>query len=114
MTVNERIRAALLPFGDPVFAAVATGDVQRYYAFNYTTLGADYADNDPSHERYLIQVHFFCPNSYDTVERVKQTKRSLRSAGMTWPEMTNASDENGQHVVFECEYAEGIDLDGDI
>ena len=109
MTVNERIIAALGGFGDPAaYGAYITAGAQKadqYYVFNYSTLGTDYADDTPGHERYLIQVHFFCPRVFDSVLRVAQTKQKLFAAGFTWPSVINASDEDGQHIVFECEIA---------
>lgn len=77
--------------------------------FNYDTLGADFADDAPGHERYLVQVHLYAPRTFDASERVRRTKRALADAGFTWPDTVNASDADGQHIVFECEYAEGID-----
>ncbi len=109
MSVDAQIKAALSAFGDPVANAVYRGDADRYYVFNYTTIGTDYADDEPQHERYLIQVHLFAPLSENVTRRVKQTKKALLNAGFTWPETENASDDEGRHIVFECETAEGVD-----
>ena len=110
MSVNEVIKTALDSFSDPVvfgeYASEGATPPNRYYTFNYSSLGTDWADNAPGHERYLIQAHFFCAAAYRSVERVQATKQALFAAGLTWPDVVNASDETGQHWVFECEYTD--------
>jgi len=114
MGVNEKIKNALEVFGDPVMHgefAPKTNEPppKQYYTFEYSTLGAAYADNAPSQERYLIMVHFYCPRTFNSVTRIKQTKVKLFGSGLTWPSMVSASDEDGQHIVFECETSEEVD-----
>lgn len=108
VSVDAMIKAALSVFGDPVANTGYYGDAERYYVFNYTTTGADFADDEPEHERYLVQVHLFAPLDENIVQRKKQTKKVLQDAGFTWPETHNASEGDGQHIVFECEIAEGV------
>ena len=107
MTINERIIAAL-NYGDPVKPNIYTGTADRYFTFNYNTIPDDFADDAPGHERYFIQVHFVCPLNYDSVSRRAEIKTKLFAAGFTWPNVTDATDEDGQHWIFECEYAEGV------
>lgn len=113
MSINQRIMDALSDFGYPVSPTVYEGEAEQYFVFNYSTMGADFGDDAPQQEKYLVQVHFFCSPSFNSVGRAKQIKRKLFAAGFTWPEMTNASDRDGQHLVFECEAAEGVDPDGE-
>ena len=108
MTVDEQIKAALDPFGDPVENSIHQGDEKRYYTFNYTTIGTNYGDDGPEHEKYLIQVHFFAPLDGNISQRVKETKQALIAAGFTYPETSNLTDEDGRHIVFECETVEGV------
>lgn len=108
MTVDQRIREALLPFGDPVENGNYLSEESRYYTFNYSTIGDDYADDAPQHERYLVQVHFFAPVNENIAARRKATKRALFEAGFTWPESDSETDAESRHVVFECEYAEDV------
>ena len=114
MSVDELLRSTLLAFGDPVENAVYHGKAKRYYTFNYSTVGDDFADDAPGHERYLVQAHFFAPLDENVTARVKATKKALFAAGFTWPETFNASDGDGRHIVFECEIAEGVDTDCEI
>ena len=100
VTVEERIVSALAPFGAPVEASLlyaAARDLPpRYYTFSCSSFGDDFGDNE------------------DIQGRVKQTKQALHRAGFTWPSCTDASDQDGKHVVFECEIAEEADLHGEI
>lgn len=105
--MNKKLKDALDTLGDPVeMGEVIGGD--QYYSFNYTILGADYSDDAPNHQRYLIQVHFYCPRTFDTVQRIRDTQNALFSAGFTWPDVITGSDEDGQHIIFECEGVEGV------
>lgn len=117
MTVEERIVAALAPFGDPVEKSLlyaAAGELpERYYTFSCSSFGADYGDDEPGHERWLVSVHFFAPRHGNYSRRVRDTKRALFRAGFTWPSAVDASDQEGQHVVFECEIAEEVEPDGE-
>jgi len=115
MTVNEIIITALEDFGDPVrFGEYIAPDKKpkpdRYYTFNYSKRGVDYGDDIPGHEMYFIQVHFFCSRTFDSSRRISQTQKKLFATGFSWPAVINASDEDGQHIVFECEYADGSEI----
>lgn len=117
MSVAAQITSALSVFGDPVFAGTKESvtdntETGRYYTFSIVTLGAAYADNEPQAERSLVTVNFFCPLEFKFEARRAATKRVLFEAGFTWPSTTDVSDEDGRHIVFECETAEGVDVDG--
>ena len=119
VTVEERIVSALAPFGDPVEASLLYAAAQdlppRYYTFSCSSFGDDFGDDEPGCERWLVNVHYFAPlYNEDISERVKRTKKALFRAGFTWPSSTDASDQDGKHVVFECEIAEEVDLHGEI
>lgn len=87
---------------------------KTYFVFNYSTFGSGYADNDPTAEIFLIQVHLFAPLGTNLTRIKRKTKAALHEAGFTWPETVDASDEEGRHIVFEFQYAEGLDLDGNL
>lgn len=103
MSIDETIRKALLPFGDPVENEIYLGDAKRYYTFSYASLGAAYADDRPNLERFLIQVHLFAPLSENIQQQKIETKRALFFAGLGWPETQSLTDEDARHIVFECE-----------
>lgn len=114
MSVNQLILDTLASLGIPVVPDRYTGEESRYCVFNYNTAPADYGDDDPKHERYLIQVHLFAPIGENILEIRRKVKRLLHGAGLTWPVEENATEtyettgEGGQHYIFECEYVEGI------
>lgn len=111
--VNELIVNTLKPFGDPVaFGEYLPKDAkakrERYYTFNYSIIPTDFGDDAPAHARYLVQVHYYCPASFNSLRQVQDTQDALFEAGFTWPEVVYDCDSEGQHIVFECEIAEGI------
>lgn len=119
MTVEERIVAALAPFGDPVEASLLYAAAQdlppRYYTFTCSSFGDDFGDDEPGCERWLVSVHYFAPIcNEDIPARVKKTKQALFRAGFTWPSSDDVSDDEGRHVVFECEISEEVDLYGKV
>lgn len=111
-SVAARIVDALRPFGDPVekslLYAAANKRPRRYYTFVVQSLGDAYGDDEPGCERWLVQVHLFAPLAENCILRAAQTKKALLRAGFTWPSMVDATDQDGQHYVFECETAAGV------
>lgn len=114
MSVEARIKTALDIFGDPVEKSTlyaAGKSPGRYYTFACRSLGAAYGDDAPGCERWLVTVHLFAPLTDNCIQRVRETKRVLYSAGFTWPEMTDATDQDGQHYVLECEAVEAMEVE---
>lgn len=113
MSVEARVKAALDVFGDPVEASLFSEKPcelpARYYTFVCNSFGDDFGDDMPGHERWLIQVHFFAPLGENWNPRKRATKLALFQSGFTWPQFTDATDQNGQHFVFECETAEAVE-----
>ena len=114
MTVNEKILSALEPLGLPVSPDLHTGEETTYIIFNYSIRGGLFADDAPGYDIYLIQVHLMAPYGKNTVALRKEIKRALFSAGFTWPTEVDAgskyrSENTGQHLVFECQFEEGVE-----
>ena len=108
MNVNELLTStlgSLLPTADGIYKGKAT----EYIVFNYTTLPEDFGDDDAAHYRYLVQVHLFAPVEKNTLAYRREITRRLVAAGFTRPEIVPATDKTGQHFVFECEIAGGVD-----
>ena len=91
----------------PLFPNVYTGTELSYLVYNYYMIPEVFADSAAHAARYSIQLHLYLPHKTNP----NATKLSIISAcvnnGFTFPSMTNASDEDGQHYVFEFEYANG-------
>lgn len=106
--IDSKIRAAVKPLVGVCVPDLYTGDAGEYCTFNFNELPAGFGDNVPHVIRYLVQVHWFLPLK----KRPQPTKKALRRAlmavrGFTAPEIINASDEMGQHYVFEFEAVDG-------
>lgn len=115
MNVGERVKAALDVFGDPVEKSVLDAAAKkrpaRYYAFSCDSFGADFGDDEPGCERCLVHVHLFAPLNQNCLQQVRKTKWVLLKAGFTWPEVTDATDQDGQHYVFECETVQEVEVE---
>lgn len=103
MTVNEQLIAALKPVGLALAPNVYTGEADRYITFNYNELPANFADDTPMWYRALIQVHLFMPLGVNSIPYRRKIIGQLSAGGFTWPEVVDATDEDGQHYVFETE-----------
>ena len=120
-SVDSMIATALSGLGFPVWNAVKENEHQRqadeepvYYVFNYSSFGVGYADDEPTGELSIIQVHLHAPLAMNLTPLKRKTKAALHAAGFTWPELADASDENGRHIVFEFQYVDGVDFNGDL
>ena len=110
MSLNSTLKTALESIA-PTAPDVYLGDETTYIIFNYNSIPADFGNDAPAHERYLVQVHLYCPHSVNSLSMRRSIKTALTGAGFTWPAYENASDEEGQHHVFECEIAQEAGAD---
>ena len=115
MSVEARVKAVLDVFGDPVEKSVLDAAAQnhpsQYYTFSCDSFGAAFGDDEPGCEHCLVQIHLFAPLDQNCLRQVRETKKALFAAGFTWPQVTDATDQDGQHFVFECETAQPIEED---
>ena len=84
-----------------------TGPELEYIAWNYDLIGTVYAEGKPDAARYLIQIHYYLPHGENPNIMKVRIAQALSTAGCTWPNVTNATDSEGQHWVLECEYTNG-------
>ena len=103
MSIEERIITALSPIVSEIMPNVYTGDSLEYIEFNYNEIPAVIADSTTDTYRCIVQVHYYLPSKQNPTATKKQIIEALNDAGFTMPSITNASDQNGQHYVFECE-----------
>ena len=76
--MSEKLQTALnTVLPDAVYPIVNTGGGTEYFVWNYSVIPTVWAESRPV------------------------------DAGFTWPSLTDASDEDGQHWVLECEYTDG-------
>lgn len=112
MSVNSIICTAVTPI-----VPVCVPDVYRplpnetpaveYCTFNCSEIPDAFGDELPEAIRYLVQLHYFLPTGASPIAKKKQLKNALLNAGFTYPSVTNASDSDGQHIIFESEYCDG-------
>ena len=113
MSVETRLREALTPIEEIVKPNLYDGPATEYIVFNYDERGTLFAENRPRAIAYRVMVHLYLPNGGTPLTKKRRICEALHAAGATWPEITNASDESGQHYVFECEMQEGNEPDGE-
>lgn len=113
MSLNTIIRAAIAPIAPECVPDQYTGTETEYCTFNYSEIPDAFGDESPGAIRYLVQLHYFCPNIgkdglyFNPYAKKKRLKNALLNAGFTYPSVTNASDADGQHIIFETEYCDG-------
>lgn len=107
MSVNseiiEAVRSIAPCYPWEAYEGSQDNKLSRYFVFNYTAAPHTFGDDDAPFERYLIQLHYFCPGGDNTVALRRKVKRAIFDVGFTIPSETNASDKDGQHYVFEFE-----------
>ena len=107
MSVNKAIMGAVSPIIPICVPNVYRGTELEYTTFNYSELPDDFGDDSPGTIRYLVQVHYFCQTDKNPLGEKRKIRNALSASGFTYPSTTDASDDEGQHFVFECEYVDG-------
>ena len=115
MNIDARVKVALDVFGDPVGKSVLDTAFKehpaRYYTFVCDSFGDDWGDDTPGCERCSVSIHFFAPLNENCIQRIRATKQALFAAGFTWPRVVDATDQNGQHYVLECEGIQEVEVE---
>lgn len=112
MSIQAQIISAVAFSGLPCAYEVYDGDATAFLTFNMNSIPANFADDAPQHDRWLIQLHLFAPLTTDTTTLRKQIKAAIFVAGFTYPSQVDATapDDPERHVVFDFETAEGADV----
>lgn len=108
MSVNSEVIAALSKVA-PIEADTYEGKEEVYITFSYNSIPADFGDDEPAHEILLLSAHLFAPTGKNILSKRKAVKKALFKLSGAWPSETNASDKDGQHLVYECEFAQGVE-----
>ena len=112
MTVNQKIKKALGPFGYPVKPDQYTGSEKRWITFNEADNRAVmHGNNRPLGDRVAMQIHFFLPLTENYLTERRKIRQALLDAGFTYPVITMLTeDDTGyRHIIFECEIIERED-----
>lgn len=113
MSIESRVRAALLPIVPIVESDYYMGKATTYIVFRFDEIPALHCRNRGGETRYLLSVSLYLPlrptevgESSNPRTLKRQIKTALEDAGCTTPTITDASDELGRLFVFECEAVE--------
>lgn len=103
--IDNNIQAAIKPLVAVCVPDFYTGSEKEYCTYNYTEIPAAFGDGRPHAVRYLVQVHWFLPLKKRPHPKKRELGRALGAMQqcVTWPTITNASDELGQHYVYELQ-----------
>lgn len=108
MTVDEKIMDAVKPLVGECVENLYGGDAEEYCTFNLNEIPAGFGDNTAHAVRYLCQVHWFLPLRRNPRPKKKRLRQALAAVkGFTTPEIVNATDEIGQHYVYEFQAVDG-------
>lgn len=113
MSLNEDIRAVVTPIVKVCDPDYYGGEDETYCVFGYTEIPDNFGNNVPQAYRRLVDLHLYVPLMQDSRALRRKLRRAIIAVD-TWtaPTINNASDETGQHYVFEFEAMGDID-DGD-
>ena len=108
MSLNEKIIGLVKPIVGICKPDSYTGDAEIYSTFQYTEMPEGAGDDLPAALRCAVQLHLYLPPRTNSIGLRRQLRKVIAaSEWFTAPSVTNASDLNGQHFVFEFDALEG-------
>ena len=108
MSFEERLAEAVKKVVPEAAPNVYEGQARVFATWNFNELGRLFAEGKPNAVQYLAQVHVYLPKKYPWAEIKRQMQQELFKLGGTWPDIIDASDRDGEHLVFEFDAVEGI------
>lgn len=109
VSVNAKLVNALESTGYKVYTNSYTGDDEVYFVFLNDVVPELFANDEAQYVVNNLTLHLYCPLTMNTVALRKQIKNLIQSAGFTFPNEMDASDEHYQHIVFDFEGEEFVD-----
>ena len=112
MSMNEEIRAAVLPVVPVCVPGIYHVDATDAAAAVYTTFDlteqpSAFGDDEPTAIRYLGQLHLYLPDGQNPLALKRQLRRAMLDADFAVGAWTDASDADGQHHVLDFEGTDG-------
>lgn len=102
--INEELIKALTPICPNVYPDVYTGTQTEYIVFLYDIRPVNFGDDYPFNVTYDVRVHYLAPLKKNVIEtRLEIIKAIANIDFATYPEETNATDDEGQHFVYDFE-----------
>lgn len=114
MTLNQRIIDTVTPVVAvcvPDLLVTEAGETppDEYCTFRFDLIPDEFGDNRAHAMRALVQVHYLAPLRANTAATRRRLWAALADVdAFTAPDITNASDQTGQHYVFEFEALGGV------
>lgn len=109
MTLNETIIQTVAPIVSvcvPDLYIPEAGETppEEYCTFNFDLAPLSPGDDAPHLRRALVQLHYFAPRRRQTMRQRRELLAALEGVEeFSAVAVENASDEDGQHYVFEFE-----------
>lgn len=104
--INRDIINALKPICPNVYPDVYTGDNKEYIVFTYDIQPNNFGDDRPFHITYDVRVHYICPLKKDAIATriaIMEALFNIENLFVTYPSEVNATDDDGQHFVYDFE-----------
>lgn len=117
MTLNAKIIETVTPIipvcvPDLLVPEAGESVPEEYCTFLYDLVPEGLGDNAATLSRALVSLHYFAPLRASTLAKRKALRQAIEAEeSFSFPGVENASDQTGQHFVFEFE-ALGADLEG--
>lgn len=108
MHVEEMLITALSPIVPAVAPQIYRGDALEYITFDYYVSGSTFAEGIPVADIYSLMVHHYLPTGKSPYIARGAIVEALMASGCTYPSITDATDDEGQHWVFECYWKAGV------
>ncbi len=103
MNLDEELRRALTPIVPACLPVDYDGEEPEYIAYTYDERGGAFGDDRSEALIYELRLHWYLPAGENPNAKKRLLRNALETLGFTSPVITNASDSEGQHFVFECE-----------
>lgn len=104
--INSRLMKALKTICPNVYPDVYTGSNVEYIVFTYDIRPENHGDDSPFNFTYECSVHYLAPLKDNVLEKrfgIMEAIFNMEDSFVTYPTEVNATDEDGQHFVYEFE-----------
>lgn len=102
--INSTLINTLKSIVPNVYPDVYTGKETEYIVFIYDIRPDNYGDDIPFHLTYDVRVHYLAPLKKDVTQKRIAIIQAISNIDFaTYPSEVNATDEDGQHFVYDFE-----------
>lgn len=107
MSIYSLLQSILEPIVPDVVPDSYEGDKPEYIEYSMTDIPVFFGDNEPEFIRHMITIKWYSPKNENPNPKKKQICRAISAAGMTYPTVTDLSDDVGRCFAFETEAVDG-------